>query len=351
MVNEKDTAIQNIVIDYILSEREKLGLPAPAPSIELGAAARDTAEWLASEEDPEDRILDYLSARVAERIRNTTFILFPELACGRNLWPANAEPSEIARDLIELAGLSEVASFPALDYLGISSSCGYYDQSRNSVEVSGGQPVGFGYALMVAYASDGNRAIVDRINEKRRGVGVAPLQVSASLLDMARKFVPVPYDDVTRDVISREAELSGYFVEGWRVRLDYLGSYVKFPSCGENSVAEPQMAEIIASQLVREWPTLLRPDWQDIGIATGVKNHPSLGGLNFQAEFVIGWRIPDDAERPAHFPPPIDSGGSPITTNEESTRRDSNGKIDALRGPVYREPQPKPQRRRGWWPF
>ena len=351
MVNEKDMAIMNIVLDHILSEREKLGLLAPVPSAQLGAAARETAVWLASEEYPEDKIFDYLRARLAEQHGNTNAIQFPELAYGRHVWPADAQPSEIARDLIEKAALTEIAASPSLDYLGISSCFGMVDQLGNPVEITGGQPFEFGYALVVAYATDGNSAIVARINESRERYGVVPMKVSPLLREMARKFITWPTDDVTRDSLSEEAYTYGYVTEGWRVRLDYSGSFAQFPSDGENSVAELQMAEIVASQLIRDWPTLLRPDWQDIGIATGVKDHPDLGGLNFQAEFVIGWRILDDAERPAHFPSPIDQEGHPSNSVDQRARRDGNDDSDALLGPVFRESQPKPQQRRGWWPF
>lgn len=277
MVNDKDIAILIIIRDYILSERERQGLPAPVPSTELSTAARETAIWLASEEDFEDKISDYLRARLVEQNGNANVILFPGLAYGRHIWPADAEASEIAKDLIERIGFSEVVNFPALDQLGISSGFAVLDQSGNPVETSGGQPHEFGYTLVVAYASDGNNMIVDQINERRGRAGAAPLEVSVPLREIARKSIATPIDDVTRASLLEEARSYGYASEGLRVRLDYSGSFAKFPSRDDIPVTEPQMAEIVASQLIRDWPTLLRPDWQDIGIATSVKNHPELG--------------------------------------------------------------------------
>ena len=163
--------------------------------------------------------------------------------------------------------------------------------------------------------------IVDRINERRGKVGAAPLQISTPLREMARKFITLSSADEVRNSLFDEALSYGYAAEGWRFRLDYRGSYAKFPSGPEAVIAEPEMADIVAMQLIKDWPTLLRPDWQDIGIATGVKNHPALGGLNFHAEFVIGWRIPFDAERPAHFPPPMDQESNPATSVDASSRR------------------------------
>ncbi len=351
MCNDKDIAILSIIRDHILSERERLGLPAPVPSSGLSTAARETAVWFASEEDFEDKIYEYLRQRCAEQPGNANSIWFPELAFGRDIWPADAEPSEITKDLIEKIGLSEIAQLPILDYLGMSSCFAVLDQSGNSVETTGGQPDSFGYALVVAYATDGNSAIVDRINERRERVGVAPLQISVPLRATARKYIAMSSADEAGDSLYDDAQTFGYATEGWRVRLYYSGSYAKFPGGGENSVAEPEMADIVATQLVKDWPILLRPDWQDIGIATGARNHQELGGLNFQAEFVIGWRIPFDEERPAHFPPPIDKDGNPSTSVEADAGLGGKKALDDLLGPVYREPQSKPQRRRGWWPF
>ena len=130
--------------------------------------------------------------------------------------------------------------------------------------------------------------------------------------------------------------------EGWQVRLAYNGSYTRFPRWGETPVWEPEMADVVADQLMKDCPTLLRPDWQDVGIATGVKNHPDLGGLNFQTEFVVGWRIPFGSERPAHFPPPVDLEGNPVTPDDASTQGSHPGEAGT---------SPQSQRRRRWWPF
>ena len=61
---DKEAAILDIVVGHILSERERLGLPAPAPKSGLPTAARDTAVWFSSEDDFEDKILEYLRQRV-----------------------------------------------------------------------------------------------------------------------------------------------------------------------------------------------------------------------------------------------------------------------------------------------
>ena len=138
LAHDKEVAVLNIILNHILSEREKLALPAPDPDSRLGSAARDTAVWFAGEEDFEDKILEYLRQRCAEQPGNANSIWFLELAYGRHIWPADAEPSEIAQDLIEKIGLSEVASFPALDHLGIGSCHVVLDRSGDPIEITGG---------------------------------------------------------------------------------------------------------------------------------------------------------------------------------------------------------------------
>ena len=346
MVNAKEQAISQLIVNYILWERERLGLLPPDPHSSLGVAAQETATWFAGEDDSNRAIDDYLRQRFSEQSHSRDSIWFLQFAYGRHIWPASALPIEIARDLIERIGLAKIASTPALDYLAIGSAFG-------TPGVSEGITDGFGYAVVVAYATDGNSMVVDRVNRRREAVGVSPLQISAPLRSIARKLIALPSADEAGASLNQEAEAFGYMAEGWQVRLAYNGSYARFPRWGEIPVWEPEMADVVADQLLKDCPTLLRPDWHDIGIATGVKNQPELGtvmtgglphglgndaprgpsaGLNFQTEFVVGWRIPVGSERPAHFPPPIDHEGNPVTPDDAS-------------------PSPQPQRRRRWWPF
>ena len=297
MVNDKEQAISQVIVDYILSVRERLGLLPPDPHSGLGAAARDTAFWFVGEKGSERAIDEYLRQRFSEQPQNRGLIWFLGLAYGGQIWPSSAEPPEVAKDMIERIGLSEVASTPALDYLAVGSAYG-------SPDVTEGITEGFGYAVVVAYATDGNDMIVGRINQRRAAVGAAPLQISAPLRSIARKLIALPSADEASDSLNEEAEAFGYMAEGWQARLAYNDSYARFPGWGETPVWEPEMADVVADQLLKDCPILLRPDWQDVGIATGVKNHPGLGGQNFQTEFVVGWRIPFGSERPAHFPPP-----------------------------------------------
>ena len=340
VAEHKEVAVTDNILGYIRSGRERLGLLGPASNPGFVLAARDTAIWFAAEDDFEDQIHDYLVQRIAEQSGYANSILFPRLAYGRGSYPADSEPSEIARDLIEKIGLSEIVNYPDMDYLALGSCHGVFDRSGNPVENSGVKPDRFGYALVVAYASDGNRMIVDRINDRREQRGADPLQISTPLREIARKFITMASYDEAGQSLNREVKSHGYAAEGWGVRFHYGGCYAKFPG-GGGTITEPEMADILATQLVQEWSALLRPDWQDIGISVAAGNNPELGGWNFQAEFVTGWRIPYDAERPAHFPPPIDEEGNRVTSLESEQRSD----LSPFR------PESEPKRRRGWWPF
>ena len=334
MVNDKDAAISNTILEYLLSEREKLGLLPPDPHSGLAAAARDTAVWLAREEDVEETIYEYLKQRFSEQPHSADSIWFLELAYSRHVWPASAEPPEVSKDLIERIGLSEVANTPALDYLAVGSAYG-------TPGVSEGITEGFGYAVVVAYATDGTNMVVDRINQKRAAAGAVPLQISLPLRSMARKFITLSSADEAGDSLFEESQAFAYATEGWQVRLDYRGSYAKFPPMG-TPVSASAMADVVADQLLEDCPTLLRPDWQDVGIATRVYNHPDLDRPEFQTEFVVGWRIPFGSERPAHFPPPVDLEGNPVTPDDASTQGSHPGEAGT---------SPQSQRRRRWWPF
>lgn len=345
MTDDKSQAIVDAILSYILSEREKLNLLAPRPNTALADSARDTAYWFSSEEDFEDTILEYLRRRFIELDGNIHSSWFIRLLYAKDIWPIYTSPSEIARDIIEKTDLSQVARIPAIDFLGIGCTFAFFDKSRSVTSVPSGQHDGYGFAVVLAYATDGNYMILDAINQNRKRVGVAPLLISAPLRDMARKFITLSSADEAAESMWNEAEAFGYLEEGLRVRLCYAGGYVKFPNDGASLVTEAEIANIVATQLVREWPVLLRPDWQDIGIATAAKNLPLLGGANFQSEFVVGWKIPFDAPRPANFPPPID-----IDSERRPDTLAGEAELEVLLGPRYQDPAPQPRRRR-WWPF
>lgn len=351
MVQDKSSTIVSNVLANIHSERERQSLLALAPDSALLAAAQDTAAWFASEEVFEDRIFDYLNQRYLEHCSSERLMASLRLVYARETWPHYTEAIDISKDLIEKMDLSYITSDPAVDYMAAGHCFAVLDRKGDSIEISGRQPGRFGLALVVAYANDGNSLIVDRINKRRAMNRAAPLQISSPLRQIARKSITLSSADEAMGSLFDEAQALGYAMGGWRVRLNYGGSYAKVPGGSMTPITEMAMADIVATQLAEDWPALLREDWQDIGIATSIRNHPELGGLNVQAEFVTGWRIPADAERPAHFPPPVDTEGNPDTSTGTTVRGDDERGPGALRGTESREPQPKPRRGGGWSPF
>ena len=348
---QKDTAITNIILNHLLSEREGLGLLAPTARTGLAAAAGDTASWFAGEEHFEDRIFDYLGQRCDHHLGKERWSWSLRLTYGRHLWPVGADPATVAREMVERLDLSAIVAAPALDYLGVGSAHGVLDASGTPVQISGAQPHQFGYAVVVAYATDGNGLIVERINRRREMLGAAPLLIAVPLREMARKYIHLPTTAEAEQSMSQDAQDHGYLTAGWQTRFGYGGAYARIPTVGGTPLLEAEMADALAAELLKDQgDMLLRMDWQEIGIATAIDNYAELGGWHANAEFILGWRIPFGAERPAHFPPPIYAPNGPSSAPDAAAQGSNASELEALLGPVYQEPPPQP-RRRTWWPF
>ena len=242
LFREKDTAILNIILNHILSGRERLGSLASTRIAGFSVAAGDTAIWFAGEKkDYEDKIYDYLAQRCAHHPRTASSTWAVRLTYGRNVWPIDTEPSAVARDMIEGMDLSKSLNASAMDYLGLGSSRGILDDSGTPVQVSGSQPHEFGYALVIAYATDGSGMIVDRINKQRERVGVAPLTISVPLREMARKYIGLTTADEAGQSLSRDVRDFGYLTEGWQAGFDYIGAHAKLLATGETPIFEEEV--------------------------------------------------------------------------------------------------------------
>ena len=167
---------------------------------------------------------------------------------------------------------------------------------------------GVGVVFGVGY-TDGNALVTNHINEPRRNAGVQPLELNHRLRNLARDYLAL-YSEPGPDQMRKDIEECGYLVPGITARWAYSGVYVPIQSGGGDLYVR-DVARMVADQFLRaEGELLLRADWQDIGIA--VRTDPVLppdnpavpAGPSVQAEFLIGWRLPEGVERPAHFPPP-----------------------------------------------
>ena len=161
--------------------------------------------------------------------------------------------------------------------------------------------VGVGY-------SDGNALVTNHINQERVKVGVQPLELNYHLRRLARSYLAMDTEpDWNR--ISRDIEQCDY-VEGMsRFRCDHRGVYAPLPD-DRDALSLHELARLVADELLRtRGESLMRSDWQHIGFA--VKLEPVLPPMasavpSIISEYVIAWRLPRGAVRPAHFPPPID---------------------------------------------
>ena len=331
---EKEDVISDIILRHILDERQRLGLSEPRPLTGFSAAAKDTALWFAAEEDFDDKIQDYLRQRCVDHLGKAHSSWLLRLAYGRQVWPVSAELTTVVKEMLERLDLSGVIAAPKLDYLGLGSTHAVLDHAGNAVHTSGDQPAEFGFAVVIAYATDGSSMILERINKQREAVDAAPLQISVPLTAMVHKYVRSNTQTVTEkeDVLQQDIRDFGYLAEGWEGRFGYGGAFSRIPASQSTPLSEAKLADALASELlIRFGNMLLRSDWQDIGIATAIGKSEQPGRVDAIAEYVLGWRIPFGSERPAHFPTSITDQNNPPSSRKE--------------------PQSRPGRKRSWWPF
>ena len=121
MVNDKEQAISQVIVDYSFQCEKGWDFSLPRHS-GLGAAARHTAFWFVARRVLRVPLTSTYEQRFSEQPQNRGLIWFLGLAYGGQIWPSSAEPPEVAKDMIERIGLSEVASTPALDYLAVGTA-------------------------------------------------------------------------------------------------------------------------------------------------------------------------------------------------------------------------------------
>ncbi len=110
LFREKDTTILNIILNHILSGRDRLDSMTPAPIAGFSVAAGDTATWFAGEKDYEDKIYGYLTQRCRHHLGTAVLSWAVQFTYVRDVWPIDTEPSAVARDMIERIDLSKSVS-------------------------------------------------------------------------------------------------------------------------------------------------------------------------------------------------------------------------------------------------
>lgn len=290
------------VRDAVDSWRARQGLPEAMPSSALGKAALKIATRYAEEEikSPEQVYREF-DQYVLEG--EDEYAGWSGMAFYRETWPMHTPDEEIIEGMAEV--LRRQLSDLAYEDLGFGIACGYTDDSHSR----------FGVFVAIGYGTtDGSAYAVRHINNAREAAGVPRLRINYPLRSMARKYRPmaeIPDDDTLREDITRY----GYLGPGWRARWYFNGAHSPLlrdvlPEAFALEETSPytlllrhdKTGELAASALLADHQDiLLRSDWQDIAVTTRISG--SQGEEKVQAEFLIAWKIPHDAERPSHFPP------------------------------------------------
>ena len=298
--------IMNGVRDAVDSWRAKQGLPEAQSSSALGKAALKVTERFAEAEiESPEQVYKEFEQYVTEG--EDEYAGWSSVAYYREMWPMHTPDVEIIEGMT--AELCRQLHTGAYEDLGFGISCGYTDDSYSKFGVF--VAIGFG-------TTDGSAYAVMHINKAREEAGVPRLRIDYPLRLMARKYRPMA-DIPDEDMLGEDIAQFGYVNPGWRVRYgfnvahspllrDVLPEAFALEEANILMVEHAKIGELAASALLAEHKDiLLRPDWQDIAVAISISG--SQGNERVQAEFLIAWKIPGDAERPSHFPPEPEQAG------------------------------------------
>ena len=298
VIGQKQAAIQELVENAIIERRRELGLSQLMNSSPLGMAAVSACQAMVEVEEPQlDQVhADFRLAAISMGYLGVEM----GVAYYRHTWSLDAPNEEIAQHVLEY--FDKNAEEELWEDWGFGLTRGTFPE----------QPTDFGHGLVfgVGY-TDGNAVVTNRINEARRRAGLQPLELNHRLRNLAREYLAL-YSEPSPDQIRRDIEDRGYLRPGVTARWAYSGVYAPIPT-GSGDLYVRDVARLVADEFLRtEGELLLRADWQDIGIA--VRKDPVLppdepsvpAGPAVQAEFLVGWRLPEGAERPSHFPPPTE---------------------------------------------
>ena len=309
----KQRAINNDVVTAIAEKRSLSGLSQLMNSSSLGKAALSMSESLGPMQNPQgEQILSSYQQRAKSFGYQGAGV---GVAYYRKIWPLDTHNEVIAQDILNI--FLPTAEDDSWEDWGFGLSRGF--DSEKPTEFCMCVVFGVGF-------SDGNALITDYVNEERVKAGVQPLELDYHLRRLARDYLVLDTEP-DRNRMLRDIQRCDYAEPMSRIRFDHGGVYATHPG-GDLSFYE--VARLVADEFLRtRRDTLLRSDWQHVGFA--VQLEPVLPPMDLRvpsimSEYVIAWRLPPNAERPAHFPPPTDRMEQPIV---ETPRK----------------------RRAWWWPF
>ena len=275
--------------------RLQQGLPNGLPSSVLGMAAyRITENFSEIEIDGPEQISDEFSRFIREG--EGEYEGWTAIAYYRETWAMDTSDEEIISGMTER--LCQQVGGIAYEDFGFGITCGYVDDSHSRFGVF----IAIGYGL-----TDGSAYAVMRINQAREAVRVPRLTIHPSLMAMARRYQPMlkmPDENMRQqDLIEYR-----YLTPGFRARHLFSGSVSTVESevqPDETKLSYADLGNMAATALLSDHSgVMMRSDWQDIAVTTTLSRVEASRGVRVEAEFLIGWRLPETKGRPAHFPPP-----------------------------------------------
>lgn len=279
------------IIDFVSAIRSRKGLPEPLGNSTLGMAAMPLSSELAVAE----MSLEQVMSEFSQRIRENEYSGWAVAPYYREVWPMDTTDEEIIAGMAD--ELCRQVDRIAYEDFGLGIIHGYPNDDHSK----------FGVCIVMGVGcTDGSAYALGCINGERVASGAEPLKVNDRLRTLARRYISNDHS-LEMDKLENDMVQSGYAPEGFRIRFAYNGAFCPIPEDTDAySLTYEQLGNLAASGLLREHKDdLVRIDWQDIGISIRVvSSAPGIPGPAVQAEFVIGWRIPADNERPDHFPPP-----------------------------------------------
>lgn len=273
------------VIDFISAIGSQRGLPDALVNSTLGMAAVGVSSYLAGADVSPEQVRDVFSRRVSQSEYNGWAVA----PINREVFPMDTPDAKIIADMTHV--LSRQIGDIAYEDFGLGISHGYPCDDYSS----------FGVCIVVGIGcTDGSAYALARINEARVASGSDPLKIDERLRILARKYIKIEREPEEMSAeVSEDIFQSGYAPDGYRLRFAYNGAFCPIPEDMPNLTYE-QLGSLAAEGLLRkEKEILTRLDWQDIGVSIKiVSSAPGIPMPAVQAEFLVAWRLPADAERP-----------------------------------------------------
>lgn len=150
--------------------------------------------------------------------------------------------------------------------------------------------------------SDANAFITSYINQASLSLGAPPLELNHHLRRLPQLYFAIECNSEP-DQIWEDLQECGHMAPSFLVLQFYSSVYAPILSDGGYLLIR-DVARIVSDEFVMvHGERLLRPDWQEIGIA--VRLDPVIAPIGQEVPSIMAeyWRLPEDADRPTYLPP------------------------------------------------